>query len=252
MKKTLIKKYFQRIILGVCCLSIVGGCSSPTPTIPPEAQIFLHPHPFSEYQSSGRILLKNNDENHSGDLGLDISTRSELRIQIFAPVIGSLLYELRASSDKFMMLDFQHQQFFLDENHRRNRVSWLGTDLTLEELSWIVWGRVPKQFFEVQGGRFLEPNHLVLSQPPISFEIFLNKLGLMDSMVKTEGSLPIYKVQIVSYQNFDNKLLPKMVKIDNLVNQNKLVFVFTSVSTPSTLPALDFVSPSEMKPLIEP
>ena len=65
---------------------------------------------------------------------LQISRGSELKLSIFTPLVGSLIYELRASSKKFLILNYQQNNFVHTENNREVRQTWLGMDLTLTEL----------------------------------------------------------------------------------------------------------------------
>ena len=62
---------------------------------------------------------------------IHISADSELRLSIFTPLVGSLIYELRVGPEKFLLLNFQEKNYVLDENNRYVRQTWLGMDLSL-------------------------------------------------------------------------------------------------------------------------
>jgi len=70
----------------------------PTSKLPP-------PGKFSGYYDvSGRILFKHPDGKHNGELLMQISSSSEMKLRIFAPIVGSLIYELRAGLKSFWYL----------------------------------------------------------------------------------------------------------------------------------------------------
>ena len=54
---------------------------------------------------SGRILFKHPEGKHNGEFLMQISSGSEMKMRIFAPIIGSLIYELRAVPEKLLILN---------------------------------------------------------------------------------------------------------------------------------------------------
>ena len=78
---------------------------------------------------SGRILFKHPEGKHNGEFIMQISSSSKLKMRIFAPIIGSLIYELRASPEKFLILNYQDKNYALKENSWEVRKNWLGMDL---------------------------------------------------------------------------------------------------------------------------
>ena len=111
----------------------------PTSKLPP-------PGKFSGYYDvSGRILFKHPDGKHNGELLIQISSSSEMKLRIFAPIVGSLIYELRAGPEKFLILNYQDKNFVLEKNSWEVRQTWLGMDLSLDELRWLIIGRLPEK-----------------------------------------------------------------------------------------------------------
>ncbi len=112
----------------------------------PTATKLLPPDKFSGYYVvSGRILFKHPDGKHNGEFLMQISNSLKMKLSIFAPFVGSLIYELRAGFDKFMVLNYQDKSYVLEENSREVRQKWLGMDLSLDELRWLIIGRLPKK-----------------------------------------------------------------------------------------------------------
>ena len=69
---------------------------------------------------------------------MQISSSSEMKLRIFAPIVGSLIYELRAGPEKFLVLNYQDKNFVLEENSWKVRQTWLGMDFSLDELRWLI------------------------------------------------------------------------------------------------------------------
>ena len=126
----------MRLIISVFIVLLwISGCALftetehtvlPTSKLPP-------PGKFSGYYDvSGRILFKHPDGKHNGELLMQISCTSEMNLRIFATIVGSLIYELRAGPERFLVLNYQDKNFVLEENNWQVRQTWLGMDLTLE------------------------------------------------------------------------------------------------------------------------
>ncbi len=205
---------------------IVGCLTTPKVVIGP--QNFLSPQLFPSYQSSGRILLVNEGQKYTGELGFSLSENFELRLQIFAPIIGSLLYEVRANHEQFMILDFEKQKYLLEENISSVRQQWLGTDVSLTELSWIIWARIPKIQFQQYQGRMvdneiqldLEDGVLLITQAPN---------GLFQKIQKKINGRTVYEVTIQKYQNIEGQLYPEKVQIIQQENRSRLLLVMQDI-----------------------
>ncbi|MGK5092999.1 lipoprotein insertase outer membrane protein LolB [Deltaproteobacteria bacterium TL4] len=201
------------------------------------------------YQSFGRIFLKTDQEKQRGEVSLQ-STPSQFNLKIFAPVVGSVLYEVRADAQQFMMLDFQEDQYVLDDNNPLTRQQWLGVDLELEELNWVVWGRMTHSQFQEWQGQFLSPKQIRLVKTFVVIDIMLNEEGLMKTMIKREASLVIYEVEIEEYQTIKDQQYPYKINIRDANASNMLKFVFTDIQIPEkSFPTLNFIAPEDMSPM---
>ncbi len=203
-----------------------------------------------DYSLSGRILFKNPEGKHSGELALQISSDSELKLSIFTPLVGSLIYELRASSKKFLILNYQQKNFVLAENKQEVRQTWLGMDLTLTELKWLILGKLPDKTPDWQ--RKILPNgELQLRQRTTEILILFNDSGQIESMRKSLKGLLEYHAEIPLYQKHYNLPFPRKISIEDNSGNNKWLMVFSEIQTPAeTLKPLDFIAPPEMQPLL--
>ena len=139
----------MRLIISVYIVLLwISGCALFTEiehTVPPTSEL-PPPGKFSGYYDvSGRILFKHPDGKHNGELLMQISSTSEMKLRIFAPIVGSLIYELRAGPERFLVLNYQDKNFVLEENSWEVRKTWLGMDLSLDELRWLIIGRLPEK-----------------------------------------------------------------------------------------------------------
>ena len=127
------KPRLRGVLITLGGILLLTGCRtlSPPQTLSP-ASSSGHLH------ASGRILLAAGGERHTGELALELSPENHLRLQIFAPLVGSLLYELRSDPGRFLVLNHQDSRYWLDENTPEVRQEWLGMDLSLEELGWFI------------------------------------------------------------------------------------------------------------------
>ena len=106
-------------ISGCALLSGTEHTLIPTSKLP-------SPGKFSGYYDvSGRILFKHPDGKHNGELLMQISSGSEMKLRIFAPIVVSLIYELRVDPERFLVLNYQDKNFVLEENSWEVRQTWL-------------------------------------------------------------------------------------------------------------------------------
>ena len=235
------------IILGSSWYLI--GCFSSPPPLPVKQSLFLEQR-IENYQAKGRILLKTPQDSQSGDLVLTLDERPELSLQIAVPLVGTVVYEIRANSQNLMILDFQNLQYFLRQNHRWNRWTWLGTDLELEELLWIIFARMREDQFQRWNGVFLKKGQIQLHQEDSSFELGLNESGLIRTITKNQDGVPIYFAEILDYHPVGAQLFPTKIKITNPSGDQKIVLVFTQIDLPPTpLSSIQFVPPLDMQPM---
>ena len=90
------------VIVGILWLT---GCASHSGTVQSGVSLSQFENlskSNGNYYVSGKILFKHPEGKHSGEMEIHISADSELRLSIFTPLIGSLIYELRVGPEKFL------------------------------------------------------------------------------------------------------------------------------------------------------
>ena len=223
---------------------LIAGCRSPSPPQTPSLSLSSrHLH------ASGRILLAAGGKKHTGELALELSPDNHLRLQIFAPLVGSLLYELHSDPERFLVLNHQEFRYWLDENTPEVRQEWLGMDLSLEELGWIVRGHIPER--PPSGWEVIQSNSetQTLQRAPVILRITLDEAGQLQTLEKSVGGLQEYTVRISGYQMFSGQSFPRKISITKTTGQNRLVLAFTEVLFPvASETPLSFTVPEGLAP----
>ena len=229
------------------------GCSSFTGLEPAElspSQVEDLRLSKGDYYLSGRIFFKHPEGKLSGELALQISSDSELKLSIFTPLIGSLIYELRASSKKFLILNYEQKNFIFTENKQEVRQKWFGMDLTLTELKWLILGKLPDKTPNWQR-KILPTGELQLRQNTTEIRILFNDSGQIESMRKYLKGLLEYHAEIPLYQKHYNLPFSRKISIEDHSGKNKWLMVFSQIQTPiEALKPLDFIAPHELQPLL--
>ena len=84
------------------------------------------------------MMFKNGDDSYSGEMEISIFNKSDFILNIFTPIVGTLIYSLHANSEKLLILNFQEKFYRLVENNKENRKKWLGMDMSIKELKVIL------------------------------------------------------------------------------------------------------------------
>ena len=176
---------------------------------------------------------------------IHISADSELRLSIFTPLVGSLVYELRVGPEKFLLLNFQGKNYVLDENNRHVRQTWLGMDLSLTEIKWLILGQIPEKTPAWQRTE-LSSGELLLVQGTSVIRLRLNSAGRIQSMNKSVEGLPEYQAQIPLYQ----MSFPRKIRIVDFTGNNHWLMVIGEIRTTTSMKKLNFMPPVNMDPLI--
>ncbi|MEC7630918.1 MAG: lipoprotein insertase outer membrane protein LolB, partial [SAR324 cluster bacterium] len=167
------------------------GCttsSPPSPTISSKSE-------SSHFLASGKVLFRQPDQKQSGDLELRYSDPGRFQLKIFTPLVGSLIYELRADKQQLMVLDYHNEWFVLKANDADARREWLGMDLSLEELGWLLQGireRPPKGWSLISNHS--ESMRIIQAEKEIS--ISFDPQGRILSLEKFNEGLAEYEVTI--------------------------------------------------------
>jgi len=242
-----------RLIISVfLALLWISGCALfteteqtvfPTLKLPP-------PGKFSGYYNvSGRILFKHSDEKHNGELLMQISSSSEMKLRIFAPIVGSLIYELRVGPEKFLVLNYQDKNFVSEENSWEVRQTWLGMDLSLDELRWLIIGRLPEK---IQGWKrkILPTGEWQLTQNTTEIRIHYNSVNYIESMKKSREGLLEYKAKIPQYQKEKESIFPKKIQIEDYTGNNLwMIYIKELHAVSGSMKTLEFDPPTDLEQL---
>ena len=202
------------------------------------------------YYVSGRVLFKHPDGKKSGELELQISSKSELRMSIFTPLIGSLIFEIRTSPDKFLLLNFQEKNYVLEDNNWETRKTWLGMDLSLTELKWLILGQIP-EITPTWQRKMLPTGELQLNQSETEILLGLNSEGRIEYMNKSLQGLLEYHAKILRYQKHYGIPFPQKIRIEEFTrNSHWLLFISEIKVQSGDIKSLDFIPPPDMEHLI--
>ena len=201
------------------------------------------------YDVSGKILFKNPDGKHNGELLMQISRTSEMRLRIYAPIVGSLIYELRAGSGKFLVLNYQDENYVMEENKIEVRKTWLGMDLSLDEIRWLIIGRLPENFQSWKLNK-IPTGELQLTKNVNEIRIRYNSEGYIESMNKSVDGLLEYKAKIIQYQKEQELNFPKKIQIEDSTGNNMWVIIIKELHAISgSMDKLEFDPPAYLQPL---
>ena len=243
----------MRLIISVFIVLLwISGCALFTDTkhtVSPTSKLPL-PGTFSGYYDvSGRILFKHPDGKHNGELLMQLSSNSEMKLRIFTPIIRSLIYELRAGPEKFLVLNYQDKNFVLEENSWEVRQTWLGMDLSLAELRWLIIGRLPEKTHSWKRKK-LPTGEWQLTQNTTEIRIRYNSDGYIESMNKSREGLLEYKAKIPQYQKEKESLFPKKIQIEDYTENNLwMMYIKELHAVSGSMKTLDFDPPTDLEPL---
>lgn len=201
------------------------------------------------YLFSGRIFFKNSTTKQSGELNLQISISSELKLSIFAPIVGSLIYELRANEEKILITNYQKNNYLLARNKHEIRTDWLGMDLTLTELNCLILGKLPKDGQDWTSK--LNPNgELSLIKGDVKIIITFNDSRQIESMRKFVNGQLEYRAIVPIYKQDFGTVFPGKIRIDNKKGNTRWVIIFSDLQIieKSDKP-LDFNIPKKLEPI---
>ena len=243
----------MRLIISVSfALLCFSGCALFTETkrtISHTSKLSLTDKFSGYYDVSGRILFKHPEGEHNGEFLMHISSSSEMKLRIFAPIVGSLIYELRVEPEKFLVLNYQEKNFVLEENSWEVRQNWLGMDLSLDELRWLIIGRLPEKTQSWKRNK-LPTGELLLTQNNTEIRILYNSDGNIESMNKFREGFQEYKAKITKYQKVNESFFPKKVHIEDYTGNNLWIIYIKELNAVSgSMKKLEFDPPTDLKPL---
>ena len=236
--------WFFPVAVGTLLLS---GCTTiPSSRSIPSATSSLN------FIGTGKVLFHQPGQSYSGDLELRFGGKLDLRLQIFTPLVGTLIYEVRADQARLMVLDYQAGWYVLEPNNRRSRRKWLGMDLSLEELGWLLHGkeRIPPQ----SEWKIIRdsPGELQLQSGEVELRIQFDDLGRIRFLEKQSAGFPEYQLLIPSYQTETAQLTPRRLKIEDFSGTHQLQLVFSEVLRPSMfVNPISFEPPEDLNPFVQ-
>jgi len=242
-----------RLIISVFFVLLwISGCALFTETehtVIPTSKL-RSPGKFSGYYDvSGRILFKHPDGKHNGELLMQISSSSEMKLRIFAPIVGSLIYELRAGPEKFLVLNYQDKNFVLKENSWEVRQTWLGMDISLDELRWLIIGRLP-EITKSWKRKKLPTGEWQLTRNTTEIRIHHNSDGYIESIKKSREGLLEYKAKIPQYQSDKENYFPKKIQIEDYAENNLwMIYIEELHAVTGSMKTLEFDPPTYLEPL---
>ena len=243
----------MRLIISVFFVTLwISGCALFT-----ESNKTVHPitkFPYSDkfngyYDVPGRILFKHPDGKHNGELLMHISSSSEIKLRIFAPIIGSLIYELRAGPEKFLAINYQDKNFVLEENSWRVRQTWMGMDLSLDEIRWLIIGRLPEKTKLWKIKKFPSGEWQLINNTT-EIRIHYNSNGYIESMKKSREGLVEYKAKISQYPKEKERIIPKKIRIEDQTGNNQwVIYVEELYAVSRSMKTLEFNPPTDLEQL---
>ncbi len=236
------RRHFFGFAAGVL---FFAGCA----TYQPKVSVSLKGSSSRNFLGTGKVLLTQPGQNHSGDLYLLLAESRQLRLRIFTPLIGTLIYEVRADATRLMILDYQEGWYVLEANTEHSRRKWLGMDLSLEELGWLLQGG--KTFSKEEEWRIVgeTPERMRLSRGGTELKIHFDSLGRIRSLEKQVEGLPEYKLEISKYLEGPGALTPRRLKVTDFSGSRQLLLVFSEVRRPLTFKQpFSFEAPENLTP----
>ncbi len=233
-------------------LLFVSGCALFTGTKHSVSSTSKLPRPdkFSGYYDvSGRMFFKHPDGKHNGELLMQISSDSEMKLKIFAPIIGSLIYELRVIPEKLLILNYQDKNFVLKENSWEVRKVWLGMDLSLQELRWLIVGSIPEKTDSWKRKKLIT-GEWQLTKKNTEIRVSYNSKGYIELMNKYRDGLAEYKAKISQYQKKKGIIFPKKIQIEDYIGNNQwMIYVKELNAVSGRMKKLKFDPPNDMESL---
>jgi len=180
---------------------------------------------------------------------MQISSSSEMKLRIFVPIVGSLIYELRAGPEKFLILNYQDKNFVLEENSWEVRQTWLGMDLSPDELRWLIIGHLPEKTQSWKRKK-LPTGEWQLTKNTTEIRIRYNSDGYIESMNKAREGLLEYKAKIPQYQKEKESFFPKKVQIEDYTGNNLwMIYIKELHAVSGNMKTLEFNPPTDLEPL---
>ncbi|HKI98805.1 MAG TPA: hypothetical protein VKB51_10055 [bacterium] len=110
------------------------------------------PAPLLPFQLEGGAQLMLRGERESGDLTLQADAGPVYRLELHAPLTGSVVVELRLAPRRLLLIDYADKTYLSAPNTPETRLRLFQVDLTPAELETFLTGRVSRARFAAGGG----------------------------------------------------------------------------------------------------
>ena len=221
-------------------VSFLVGCSTTLPIL--KKQTFLSSKPLAPYFAKGRVFLKVDQRKISGSFELMI-VKGQMLFRAIRPVLGDTIYEVHADSERLMIIDFSEEKYLLTQNTREVRRKFLGVDIEIQELFWLLHGQIESKYFTSHGGKQSSNDLFELSWNDVLLHLNTTQEMLQYMKKYSQGDL-MYSATINQYQNFSGRKYPTLVDIQQ-PNKNRMRLAITEISSES-LPFPDFLPPPDI------
>ncbi len=182
-------------------------------------------------------------------MALQLSKNAELKLSIFTPLIGSLVYELRANLKTLLIINFDERNYILTRNIQQTRKNMLGMDISLNELKWIILGDIPKKTPNWKREN-ISKNKFELIGGNTKIIIEFNSLNKIKYLEKYLNGFLEYRADIQIYKTFIDQNFPRKIIIKDYSGLNHWLILISEIQIPyETFKPLNFTPPPKMRPL---
>ena len=192
-------------------------------------------------------MFKNTEGSHSGEMTIQLFTNSDFKLSVFAPLVGTLLYSISANSEKLLILNFQEKYYILENNNNEVRQTWLGMDLSLIELKWLILGKIPlgNHTWKMQK---ISKNEYRILKGSTEMIFHLNSQGHIGYMEKFVDGFLEYRAEIPIYKKYFKKEFPRKIDIKDYSKKTNWKIIISEMQILSgNIKALDFNPPKYLR-----
>ncbi len=192
-------------------------------------------------------MFKNPEGSHSGEMSIQIYTNSDFKLNVFAPLIGTLIYSLRVNSEKLLILNFQEKYYILADNNIEIRQAWLGMDLSSVELQCLILGIIPQENnnWKIKTS---SKNEYRIINGTTELIFHLNSMGQIEYMEKFIDGLLEYNAEIPIYKKYVNKYFPRKILIEDNSKKTHWKIIISDIQTQTRIiKALDLNPPKYLR-----
>jgi hypothetical protein len=160
---------------------------------------FLTPGPMLPFRASGSLRFQYAGETETGEFLLTGDEQHAFRLQLLAPVTGSLALDVRFDPGRILALNYAETTYFQGENTPENRRRLFSLDITPPEFLLLLTGRVPAQAYAAADGTAVSPDERWMGSWPVRYRFWLDEQGLPRRWSKERYGAELFRVE---YRDF--------------------------------------------------